>query len=190
MVPEDAYFVLTVPKDFEPEDEAKQGRMCMKTKSGTGLTGPYQKCAFNFFTRNMTLTGGFSGGPTAADPPTLQFIVPGWENPRSVTGVNGTGKFNITIYTKDHQEMYRFNLTEGPWFRITELQKPASFFYTRSSNQNGVEANYSMTIEPANDLYPGDLVTISLPHPVKFTLRSRCIGDSYWLKGELNCTVT
>jgi hypothetical protein len=144
----------------------------MRTKTLTGLTGPYQKCLFDFLSRNMTLTGGFSEGPTAADPPTLKFTVPGWENPRSVTGVNGTGKFNITIYTKDHQEMYRFNLTEGPWFRITQLQKPASFFYTRSSNMNGVNANYSVTIEPANNLYPGDLLTITLPHPVKFTLLS------------------
>jgi hypothetical protein len=120
----------------------------------------------------MTLTGGFSEGPTAADPPTLRFTVPGLENPRSVTGVNGTGKFNITIYTKDDQELYRFNLTEGPWFRITELQKPTSFSYTRSSNMNGVNANYTVTIEPANDLYPGDLLTVTLPHPVKFTLLS------------------
>lgn len=114
----------------------------------------------------MTITKGFSDGPTTADPPTLQFTIPGWQNPRSVTGVNGTGKFNITIYTKEKQEMYRFNLTDGPWFRITELQKPTSFYYTRSSNQNGVEANYSITIEPANDLYPGDLLSISLPYPV------------------------
>jgi hypothetical protein len=112
----------------------------MRTKTLIGLTGPFQKCRFDFLSRNMTLTGGFSEGPTAADPPTLRFTVPGLENPRSVTGVNGTGKFNITIYTKDDQELYRFNLTEGPWFRITELQKPTSFSYTRSSNMNGVNA--------------------------------------------------
>jgi hypothetical protein len=118
----------------------------MRQQTEAGLTGRYQKCRFDFLSRNMTLTGGFSGGPTAADPPTLRFTVPGWANPRSATGVNGTGKFNVTIYTKDDQEMYRFNLTDGPWFRIEALPEPSGLAYSRSSNRNGVQANYTIRI--------------------------------------------
>ena len=142
----------------------------MREKTQAGLTGPYQKCRFNYQTRNMTLTGGFSYGPTAADPPTLKFTVPGWENPRSHTGVNGTGKFNITIYTSDDQEMYRFNLTDGPWFRIEDLPAPGNIGYTRSSVKNGVPANYSMSFQLSNDIYPGDLMSFTLPYPVRYTL--------------------
>jgi hypothetical protein len=137
----------------------------------------------------MTLTGGFSGGPTA-DPPTLKFTVPGFENPRTHTGVNGTGMFNITIFTKDDQQMYRFNLTDGPWFRIEDLPKPGRIGYTRTSVRNGVPANYSMSFEVTSNIYPGDLISFTLPYPVKFTLYSKCIGISYWLKGEFKCKIS
>lgn len=193
-VPKGAYFVLTVPEQFEPEGDGKQGRDCMQTPLvppyALGLTGQYQKCDWDWASRNMTLTGGFSGGPTSASAPLLRFTVPGWQNPRSATDYNGTGRFNITIYTYDDKEMYRFNLTEGPWFRIDKLRVPQSLWYSRTSFRNGVQSNFTLTLEPANDLYNFDIVTISLPTPVRFTLRTKCIGASYWIRGELNCSIS
>jgi hypothetical protein len=138
----------------------------------------------------MTLTGGFELGPTHEDHTLLSFTIPGWQNPKHETGINGTGKFNITIYTHDDKEMYRFNHTDAPWFRITDLRKPKSIWYTRNSYQNGVQTSFEMNIEPINDLYPGNLMSITLPYPVHFTRNSKCIGNSYWIKGDMNCTLS
>jgi hypothetical protein len=86
--------------------------------------------------------------------------------------------------------MYRFNHTDAPWFRITDLRKPKSIWYTRASFQNGVQTTFELNIEPISDLEGGDLMSITLPYPVGFTRLTKCIGISYWLKGDLNCTLS
>jgi hypothetical protein len=66
----------------------------------------------------MTISNGF---PTTSirDPPTLNFTIPFWQNPRYLT--KSTGMFNITIYTKDNAELYKFNVTKGPSFVIDKI---------------------------------------------------------------------
>jgi len=131
----------------------------------------------------MTLTGGFKLLPS--NDTTLEFTIPYWQNPRAVT--NNTGMFNITIYDRDDVELYKFNSSEGPYFVVDEIQAPHQFYYTRSSEVNGVRNNYTVTVVPQALLVPGDLMTISLPYPVQFTEFSECTGISEYLAGPLDC---
>tara|TARA_B110000285_G_C15035329_1_gene568933 strand:- start:624 stop:869 length:246 start_codon:yes stop_codon:yes gene_type:complete len=77
--------------------------------------------------------------------------------------------FNITIYDTDNVELYKFNSSVGPFFVIDEIQAPHQFYYSRSSEVNGVRNNYTVSVVPQTLLEPGDLMTISLPYPVQFT---------------------
>ena len=90
-----------------PMDSAKQSRECMMLRPKTGFTNEYMKCSYNWDTRNMTLTEGMRNNATQADPPTLEFSIPQWRNPRFM--LNATDMFNITIFTKEGVLLYKYN---------------------------------------------------------------------------------
>jgi len=66
----------------------------------------------------MTITGGFPK-ESVRDPPTLNFSLPYWQNPRYLTPA--TGMFNITIYTSKDEILYKFNSSAGPSFVIDKI---------------------------------------------------------------------
>ena len=43
-------------------------------------------------------------------------------------------------------------------------------------------------IKATNNLESGDIMSITLPTPIQYTLQSKCMGSSYWVSGDLACT--
>lgn len=79
----------------------------MLTEPKTGFTNEYIKCDYNWDSRIMMLTDGMRNNETFSDPPTLEFSIGQWRNPRFM--LNATDMFNITIYTKDGTLLYKYN---------------------------------------------------------------------------------
>lgn len=52
---------------------------------------------------------------------------------------------------------------------------------------NGVPINMTWSIRPTNWVEVGDLITINFPPPAHMTDASKCLGDGYWLQGDLKC---
>jgi hypothetical protein len=73
-------------------------------------------------------------------------------------------------------------IEEGPVVQMKNPVIPRSIAILRDSYQNGAITNYNFSVTPINFMSDGDLITISLPEPIKMTPETYVIGVSSNLK--------
>lgn len=184
-----AYIIVNLPSELKVEDTNKLTRACHRYQEGwfNGFAYNYIQCRYDSDKNTITVRNGFKTDSSAADPPILQWAIPGMTNPRAVMT---TGTFNVTIYDESNKVLYFWNLTGTPTVTMSEFRTPDSINYTRSTEVNGQMSNYSWRIVASNYLTEGDQFVFTLPHPIVFSPNSTMIGQSYWLKGEQPCVIS
>jgi hypothetical protein len=119
---------------------------------------------------------------TDANPPVFKWDINYLKNPR---GLVTSSFFNVTIYQSDGKPLYIFNQEYGANVTMSVLPKPRVFEYDRTSYTNGVPINITFNIKATNYLESYDKIIIRLPRPFGFTDSTKCVGESYYLSGEL-----
>lgn len=178
-----AYLIVELPPELSIGDKNKLTRGCHRYQEGYYQGFPYQyiQCRYDARNNRVRIDGGFQTNASAADPPTLQFVIPGFTNPRMIMS---TGMFNITIYDYTTKVLYYFNQTRGPFVSMLSYRAPNSINYTRSTYENGQQANYTWRIVASNYLTEDDIFIFTLPSPIVFSPNTTMWGQSYWLKGK------
>lgn len=106
--------IVELPPELRIGDKNKLTRGCHRYQGDYYSGFPYQyiQCRYDERNNQVRIDGGFKTNASAADPPTLKFVIPGFDNPRMISS---TGMFNITIYDYTTKILYYFNQTQGPF---------------------------------------------------------------------------
>jgi len=148
-----------------------------------GFSERYILCSYDEEKRAILVRNGFETSDSELDPPKLRFTIPFLRNPRAVT--NETGAFNVTIFNIDERILYVYNSSYGPNVSIYEVQPPERIEMERSSLVNGELHNMTFQITSNAEMYDGDRIAITVPVPLRFSVKSRMIGAGYWIEEEL-----
>lgn len=183
-VPMGTTMKLQLPPEVIVTDRTRLSQSCANGVL-KGFSHDTFSCAWDSSAKTIEISNGFKYDESAGFPPTLQWQIGFFENPRSMAT---TGMFNISMYDKVGKMVYEYNNTYGPNLTMSDVRQPAGVTLKRTSQQNGVMNNYTFQIKSNNYIEDGDILKFSIPSPVRFTDGSECWGVSYWMSGNLTCT--
>lgn len=117
----EAYLVLQLPSELTVANRDELTRNCHRYQGSwlSGFAYSYLQCNYDPTTNTVKVLNGFKTNASAADPPILQWSIPGISNPRAVVT---TGPFNVTIYDRTGKVLYFFNDTNAPTVTMTSFQ--------------------------------------------------------------------
>eukprot|EP00347_Sterkiella_histriomuscorum_P015240 403357777 len=166
-----SWLVITLPSQITFYDESKAERQCGRLTLVGFQNSSRLDCKVDG--QNITIKKGFDKAITD-DPVTLQINIPGLRNPRSLAATSG---FNISIV--DASQYYPVYISyNSPTISMTSVSKMKSVVLVRSSKVNGDSANYTFTVNVANNIASIDYFIVTLPDdgPL-FNSKSKCIGQ-------------
>jgi len=142
-------------------------------------------------THTVTVLRGFESGPTDGNPPSLEFSIPYLRNPRSVST---SGTFNVTIFDYTGEILYFFNETlaneTAPTVSMVGYSAPNNLYLQRSTEQNGLVADYYIQLQSSNYIQESDIIWFKLPDGVRFSLDTECFENSTQIGKQLPCDIS
>lgn len=174
---------------YYPDDITPKGFKWLKDRCGDDTLEHFFNskltCKYREDLKLIMVEDGFRTGQSAKDPPTLEWEIPLFTNPRTT---KPTDAFNATIVDKSGNTIYYWDSTTAPVLSLAKGATPLAISYTRDSTVNGAYTKYTFTIKNNMVYEEGNYVKITVPSQMTLSADSECAG--FFGFATATCTVS